>query len=234
MLWTLPFFMTGGIPFILILIALFQKMEWRGEIKRNARAQFQHNAWAKFALIYAGIWIVMAIVSSLIAFVPLLNILLSLAVTGLVSYGSVDVLRKIRRGEDFTIADFFPTNELGSVMALTFVKDIYLFLWSLLFVIPGIIKGYSYSQVYYIANENPGMSVDEIITESREMMDGHKWELFILQVSFIGWGILAALTFGLVGLYILPLYSMSLYLFHEYVKKGYLQSSTHKNVYTIY
>lgn len=119
-------------------------------------------------------------------------------------------------------------------MALTFVKDIYLFLWSLLFVIPGIIKGYSYSQVYYIANENPGMSVDDIITESREMMDGHKWELFILQVSFIGWGILAALTLGLVGLYILPLYSMSLYLFHEYVKKGYLQSNTHKNVYTIY
>ena len=114
--------------------------------------------------------------------------MLNMAVTGLVGYGSVDVLRKIRRGEDFTIRDFFPTDELGSVMALTFVKDIYLFLWSLLFVIPGIIKGYSYSQVYYIANENPGMSVDDIITESREMMDGHKWELFILQVSFIGWG----------------------------------------------
>lgn len=226
--------MTGLIPLIFILIALFQKMEWRGEIKRNARAQFQHNAWAKFTLIYVGIWIVMAIVSSLISFVPFLNIILNLAVTGLVSYGSVDVLRKIRRGDDFEIADFFPTSELGSVMALTLIKDIYLFLWSLLFVIPGIIKGYSYSQVYYIANENPGMSVDEIITESREMMNGHKWELFILQVSFIGWGILAALTFGLVGIYILPLYSMSLYLFHEYVKKGYMQSSTHKNVYTIY
>lgn len=234
MLWTVPFFLSGGIPFILILIALFQKMEWRGEIKRNARAQFQDHAWAKFALMYAAIWIIMAIVSSLISFVPLLNLLLSLAVTGLVAYGSVDVLRKIRRGEDFTIGDFFPTSELGSVMALTFVKDIYLFLWSLLFVIPGIIKGYSYSQVYYIANENPGMGVDEIITKSREMMNGHKWELFILQVSFIGWGILAALTFGLVGLYVLPLYSMSLYLFHEYVKKGYMQSSTHKNVYTIY
>ena len=234
MFWTIPFFITGGVPFILVLIALFQMIEWRGEIKRHARAQFQNNSWAKFALIYAGIWIVMAIVSNLISFIPLLNVLLNMAVTGLVGYGSVDVLRKIRRGEDFTIRDFFPTDELGSVMALTFVKDIYLFLWSLLFVIPGIIKGYSYSQVYYIANENPGMSVDDIITESREMMDGHKWELFILQVSFIGWGILAALTLGLVGLYILPLYSMSLYLFHEYVKKGYLQSNTHKNVYTIY
>lgn len=221
-------------PTILILVALFQKIHWRGEIKRNARAQFQNNAWGKFALIYTGIWIIIGLVSRLLASIPLLNILFTLAVTGLVSYGTVDVLRKICRGQDFTINDFLPTENLSSMLALTFVKDIYLFLWSLLFAIPGLIKAYSYSQVYYIANENPGLSIDEVITQSREMMDGHKWELFVLQMSFIGWGILATLTFGLVGIYILPLYSMSLYLFHEYVKKGYLQSSTHDNVYTIY
>ena len=73
MFWTIPFFITGGVPFILVLIALFQKIEWRGEIKRHARAQYQNNSWAKFALIYAGIWIVMAIVSNLISFIPLCN-----------------------------------------------------------------------------------------------------------------------------------------------------------------
>lgn len=231
---TVPFFLMGSIPFIIILVALFQKMEWRRHLKQNARQQFQGGAWTKFTLCLLGITVLGAIITSLVSFIPFLGILVSLAITGLVSYGTVDVMRKIRRQQPFEFSDFFPFDQLGSVIALTLVKDIYLFLWSLLFVIPGLVKAFSYSQVYFIANENPGLGVDEIITQSRVMMNGHKWELFVLQASFIGWGILGAFTFGIAVLYILPLYSMSMYLFYEYVKTGYLKSSTHQNVYTIY
>lgn len=202
-------------PTILILVALFQKIHWRGEIKRNARAQFQNNAWGKFALIYTGIWIIIGLVSRLLASIPLLNILFTLAVTGLVSYGTVDVLRKICRGQDFTINDFLPTENLSSMLALTFVKDIYLFLWSLLFAIPGLIKAYSYSQVYYIANENPGLSIDEVITQSREMMDGHKWELFCLEFSYLGWLILCVLTLGILTLWVGPKMELAKYTFYR-------------------
>ena len=229
-----PGFLMGSIPFLIVLIALFQKIEWRRHIKGNARSQFQNGAWTKFALSLIGIMILGTIISAIASVIPLLGVLVSLAVTGLVSYGTIDVLRKIRRGQEFEFSDFFSFDQLGIVMGLTLVKDIYLFLWGLLFVIPGIVKAFSYSQVYFIANENPGMGVDEIITESRAMMDGHKWELFVLQASFIGWAILGAFTFGIAVVYILPLYSMSMYIFHEYVKNGYLKSNTHKNVYTVY
>ena len=76
--------------------------------------------------------------------------------------------------------------------------------------------------------------MDDIITESREMMDGHKWELLVLQSSFIGWAILGSLTFGILIVYIIPLYSMSMFIFYEYVKTGYLKSSQYQNVYNVY
>ena len=163
-----------------------------------------------------------------------IGLLVSVFGMGILSYGTIDVMQRIRRGQYFELKDFFPTDQIGSAVGLMFVKDLYLFLWSLLFVIPGLVKAYSYSQAMFILNENPGMGIDEAITRSRQMMVGHKWQLVILQSSFLGWAILGALTFGLAIVYILPLYSMSMYVFYDYVKKGYLKSNQHSNVYTIY
>ncbi len=78
------------------------------------------------------------------------------------------------------------------------LRDVFLLLWSLLFLIPGFIKAYSYRMVPYILAENPDMPAKEIITRSREMMNGHKWRAFVLDLSFIGWILLGALTCGLV------------------------------------
>lgn len=80
---------------------------------------------------------------------------------------------------------------------LQFLQGIYLLGWTMLFVIPGIIKTYSYAMSPYILAENPDMSPNEAITASRALMDGNKWRLFCLEFSFIGWGILASLTCGL-------------------------------------
>ena len=80
----------------------------------------------------------------------------------------------------------------------------------------------------------PGIGIDEAITRSREMMNGHKWELVILQSSFIGWIILGSLTFGILMVYIIPLYAMSKFVFYEYVKNGYLKSSQYDNIYNVY
>lgn len=228
-------FFSGSIPLIVIIIALFQKIEWRRNIKAQARQQFeQPEAWLKFALCSVIITIGSIVVTSVLSFIPFLALLLPLAIMGIVSYGSIDVMRRIRRGQDFGLRDFFPTDQLGAVVGLVFVKNIYLFLWSLLFAIPGIIKAYSYSQAMFIMNDNPGIGIDEAITRSREMMNGHKWELVILQSSFIGWAILGSLTFGILIVYILPLYSMSMFIFYDYVKNGYLKSSQYQNVYNVY
>lgn len=81
------------------------------------------------------------------------------------------------------------------------LRDVYLILWSLLFFIPGIIKGYSYRMVPYLAAEHPDWSAKETITRSREMMNGHKWHAFGLDMSFIGWHLLSILTLGILGIF---------------------------------
>ena len=82
-----------------------------------------------------------------------------------------------------------------------FRRDLYTLLWSLLFVIPGIVKHYSYLCVPYLLIENPEMTGKQAIEESRKMMAGHKMEAFVLDLSFILWHILSAITFGLVGVF---------------------------------
>ena len=84
------------------------------------------------------------------------------------------------------------------------LKSIYLLLWSLLFIIPGIIASLSYAMTEYILAENPEMSAGEAITMSKQMMDGNKWRLFCLRLSFIGWDILCGLTLGIGYLWLTP------------------------------
>lgn len=75
---------------------------------------------------------------------------------------------------------------------MNFLTGLYITLWTLLLVIPGAVKSFSYAMTPFILAENPHMTANEAITESRELMDGHKWDLFCLYLSFIGWGLLAS------------------------------------------
>lgn len=97
----------------------------------------------------------------------------------------------------------------GRNVGSMFLRDLFLFLWGLLFVIPAIIKRYSYRMVPYILADDPTIGAMEAITRSREMMNGHKWNTFVLDLSFIGWDILTALTFGLVGVFYANPYQFS-------------------------
>ena len=103
-----------------------------------------------------------------------------------------------------TIFYAFRTNYINIVKTM-FLKDIYIFLWSLLFLIPGIIKSYSYRLVPFILAENPDMDADDAIRLSMEMMNGEKLNAFILDLSFIPWLILSAFTFYIIGIfYVFP------------------------------
>ncbi len=89
----------------------------------------------------------------------------------------------------------------GHTFVTLLLKDLYTFLWCLLFIIPGFIKMYSYCMVPFILAENPDMPANEIITRSREMMNGNKWRAFVLDLSFIGWILLSVVTLGLVHVF---------------------------------
>lgn len=88
-----------------------------------------------------------------------------------------------------------------NVVKVMFYRDLYTILWTLLFVIPGIVKMYQYLLVPYILSECPDMEYHEALAKSRDMMDGHKWRAFVLGLSFILWDFLGVLTFGMVEIF---------------------------------
>lgn len=84
------------------------------------------------------------------------------------------------------------------------LKGLYVFLWTLLLIVPGIIASYSYAMTGYILAEHPEMTAGEAIAASKEMMSGNRWRLFCLHISFIGWALLCALTLGIGSLWLNP------------------------------
>ena len=127
-----------------------------------------------------------------------LGSVLSLAqflIGGVIELGFAVFLLKQHNREALDFQDLFSQfHRFGQGFAQKFLRGLYVALWSLLFVIPGIVKSYAYAMTPFIMAENPEMSANDAITASRELMDGHKGDLFILDLSFIGWGILAAVT----------------------------------------
>ena len=104
------------------------------------------------------------------------------------------------RANIYDFLDGFRFNYLNNVLTM-FLRDLFVALWTMLFIIPGIVKMYAYSLVPYILAENPEIGAMDAIKLSNEMMKGHKWNAFLLDLSFIGWIILTILTFGLVGVF---------------------------------
>lgn len=92
-------------------------------------------------------------------------------------------------------------NNYMNVVSGIFLQNLFIALWSLLFFIPGIYKAYEYRMIPYLLAEDSGLSFTEAKNLSREMMDGEKWDAFVLDLSFILWNLLSAVTFGLVGIF---------------------------------
>lgn len=127
------------------------------------------------------------------------------------------------RGGEATAKDMFEgyNKELFSrVLTTTLLYYVYVFLWSLLLLIPGCIKAYSYAMTPYILKDNPEMKNNAAIEESMRMMDGHKLELFLLDLSFIGWAILSLLTCCIGFLWLAPYMNMARVNFYEDLKKA--------------
>ena len=95
----------------------------------------------------------------------------------------------------------FKTNYMN-IVKVCFFRDLYIFLWSLLLIVPGVIKAYEYRMVNYLLTENPNMEVKEALETSRNMMYGNKWDSFVLDLSFLGWQMLAVFfTLGILGIF---------------------------------
>jgi uncharacterized membrane protein len=109
--------------------------------------------------------------------------------------GDVDI-NKLFFG--FNSRDYLP---IIKAQGLAFI---YILLWTLLFIIPGIVKGYQYRYVPYLLAEDPSLAPNEALSKSKEMTMGHKWNIFILDLSFFLWGLLSLITFGLSTYFVAP------------------------------
>lgn len=92
-------------------------------------------------------------------------------------------------------------NNYKNVAKILFVKDLKVLLWSLLFIIPGVIKSYEYFMMPYLLAENPNLTKEEAFRLSKQMMTGNKWKTFVLELSFFWWDMLSAITVGIVGIF---------------------------------
>lgn len=151
--------------------------------------------------------------------------LLQLFVSSVVALGFANAfLRLVRNGDSDLTRNTFKIafeNYLHKVLGM-FLMGVFIFLWSLLFVIPGIIKIFSYAMTPYILDEYPDMGCNDAIDLSRKMMKGHKLDLFILGLSFIGWMLLSILTFGIGFFWLTPYMSAANAAFYEDVKAEYM------------
>lgn len=100
-----------------------------------------------------------------------------------------------------TLGYGFKCGNYGNIVLIMFLRDLFTGLWTLLLIVPGIIKHYEYLMIPYILGENPGMRREEAFLISKKMMTGQKWEVFMLDLSFIGWIILEFLTAGILGIF---------------------------------
>lgn len=127
------------------------------------------------------------------------------------------------------LLDGFKSGHYGNVVKTMFFYDLYIALWSLLLVVPGIIKSYEYRMVPYILAENPGMDSKQVFEISKRMMNGQKMETFILDLSFIGWALVAGITCGIAGVFYVTPYinatNTELYAFNKVqaYNEGYIR-----------
>ena len=169
---------------------------------------YRAKAWAALA----GKWGTMVVITVLqILIVGVCNVVpgvgsvASLILQGPLALGVVFVALKVIRGQEIELNNLFDglrNNRFVPALVLTLLNALFVALWSMLFVIPGLIKGYAYAMSMYIMADNPGMSQRECREESMRMMMGNKWRLFCLHFSFIGWGMLCALTFGILSFWV--------------------------------
>lgn len=178
-------------------------MPTSAEFRARARESLAGN-W-KHAVLHFLLYVIIISACGIFRAIPIVGWIGVWIVTGALMYGIMNFFLSISRGENPQTADLFSGfSRFVDTFILYLLSCIFIFLWSLLLIIPGIIAALRYSQAYYLLKDNPGISPLEAINRSKAMMDGHKGRLFMLLLSFIGWYLLALLTFGIGMLWLAP------------------------------
>ena len=194
-------------------------MKTNQELKNAALAALKGN-WGPAVLLA----LIVTVITALASFLGPASPLVSVCVMMPLSVGVYASFRKLYLGQEVKLVDdSFKVgfqnwkHNVGGMLLMI----VYVFLWMLLLIVPGIIKAFSYALVPYILTDKPELTAEEAINLSMKMMDGHKLDLFILSLSFIGWSILAIFTLCIGYLWLTPYIYTTMVAFYEDVKAEY-------------
>ena len=182
----------------------------RKELKTAARAQIKGNVGTFFGLsLVLGIILSVSAITFVGPFILLGPLYLGLSMI------SIEVVRTSNGKFETGFKGFkqFGTSFIASLLMTLFTS-----LWALIFIFPAFIAIFRYSMTFYIIADNPSISGSEAIKKSKEMMKGHKWELFVLLFSFFWWYVLGVITFGLAYIYVIPYVEATVVNFYEKIK----------------
>lgn len=194
----------------------------RAELKAQAREQLKGKVWMFFlvTIIMYAILLSITFLAELEGAASVIALIAIYVVTPPLSLGMTMVYLDVTYGDPVEISTLFKGfTMMGKAIKLFLWMFLFIYLWMLLFIIPGIIKGYSYSMAYYILAENPDMKAKDAITESKIIMQGHKWELFVLELSFILWILLSIVTLGIAMIYVEPYMQLTFTNFYHNIKR---------------
>ena len=149
--------------------------------------------------------------------------LVNFIIGGTVQLGYTKFLLSQHDGNSYEINDLFSQfHRFGAGFVQYFLRQLYIILWMLLFIIPGVMASYSYAMTPFLMAENPELKPSEAISLSKDMMNGHKGELFALDLSFIGWVLLAVLTLNIGHLWLNPYRNAAYAAFYRELKAQYI------------
>lgn len=176
----------------------------RAELKAAAKSQISGKIGILFVITLI-IGAISGVAGFVLGMIPGGNLIASIIITPAFTLSMVRVYLNVMKGNTPEAGDAFcGFDDFWAAFKVNFLTGLFTFLWSLLLIIPGIIKGLSYSMSMYILAENKGKAAMECIEESKRMTEGHKMDLFVLGLSFIGWALLVVVTFGIAGIWVIP------------------------------
>lgn len=186
--------------------------QYRALAREQLGGQLFGNTWiygVLIALIYSAVFSLLSATG--------FGIIIAFLVEGFLTVGISVIYLKLAHGSrEVDFNDLFAAKDrIGNALLLGLMKNLFTALWTLLFVVPGIIKAYAYSQAYYLSAEHDNWDWKMCLDESQKMMRGNKWRLFCLDLSFIGWWIVGALCLGVGTLWVMPYCTAARTNFHE-------------------
>ena len=214
-------------------------MQLNSELRAQARERLE-GQWGTFVLMTFLMLVIQTIlqipgyIGSLLEVLSPENVLASLSFSNIsnilsllalpLSWGLTVSLLRNHREESVDLENLFDGFRGGRytrVFCALFLVNLFTFLWALLLIIPGIMKAFSYALTPYILLDEPELTAKQAIARSCEIMQGRRWKLFCLYLSFIGWGILCLLTFGIGFLWLVPYMNASIAAFYEDARAEY-------------